>query len=119
MKRNNDRFDCAQVLILPGVKDALNAEAAVHLIRTRQFWHVVVSGAEAETCARALRSHPGMPNILTETSGSAAKVKELLGVKGIVPRTIAVTQDRLLAYAEAFPEAKLFCCSDLIRQEEA
>ena len=103
-----ERFDCALVLVLPGEMEALNVENAVRLIRTKQFWHVVISGRQADVCAKALREYPGMPNFLVKDEGSAQKVQQLLERKSIRPKTLAVTQEMYEEYKETFENARIF-----------
>ena len=66
-----ERFDCAQILVLPGEMEALHVETAVDLIRKKQFWHVFLSGKQASACAKVLREVPGMPNFIVDEPGSA------------------------------------------------
>ena len=101
-------FDCAQVLILP---DTADAEKAVQLIRSKQFWHVAVSGTRAYALSRTLREHPGMPNFLIEEEGDALHVKSLLALRNVHPLTLAVTQAQCAEYASVFPQAKIFIIS--------
>ena len=103
-----ERFDCVQVLVLPGEMEALNVENAVRLIRTKQFWHVVVSGRQADVCAKALREHPGMPNFLVESEGDPQRVQQMLERKNIRPKTLAVTQEMHEEYKENFGSTKIF-----------
>lgn len=101
-------FDCAEVLVLPGDLVVLNVESAVRLIRTKQFWHVVVSGKQADVCAKKLREHPGMPNFLVEHKGEVQAVQQLLERKNIRPHTLAVAEEMHAAYVVTFARAKIF-----------
>lgn len=105
-------FDCAQVLVLPGSAAELDAEWAMRLIRSKQFWHVVLSGTQADVCAKRLREFPGMPNFIVETEGNAQAVQNKLALRGIIPKTLAVTEEKCSEYAQVFPEAKLFVVSE-------
>ena len=105
-------YDCAQVLVLPGSLKDLHMDWAAQLIRRKQFWHVLLSGPQADICAKALREFPGMPNFLVETEGSAENVKAVLARKGIVPKTLAVKEEKYSEYAQVFPDAKIFVVSE-------
>lgn len=110
---NKERlFDCAQVLILPGSLKDLPMDWVIRLIRSKQFWHVLLSGPQADVCAKALREFPGMPNFLVETEGSAESVKAVLVHKGIVPKTLAVTEKKYSEYVQVFPDVRIFVVSE-------
>ena len=102
-------FDCAQVLaVMAENVTAAYADAVDRLIRTKQFWHVLLVGSEAQQLMRTLCSRPGMPNFLpAETVQEAAA---LLETKNICPRTLAVmhAEDALQAFAQQFTQAKIF-----------
>ena len=76
-----DAFDCAEVLVLLCAAQPCDAERAAHLIREKQFWHVVVSGSEAACVAEQLRRLPGMPNLWLETQAQDAQ-EEGRGARG-------------------------------------
>ena len=102
-------FDCAQVLaVMAEDITSAYADAVDKLIRTKQFWHVVVVGSEAQQLVRILRSRPGMPNFLQAQDVQDADA--LLEMKNITPHTLAVMhgKDTGNAFVQQYPQAKIF-----------
>ena len=102
-------FDCAQVLaVMAEDITSAYADEVDKLIRTKQFWHVVVVGREAQQLVRILRSRPGMPNFLQAQDVQDADA--LLEMKNITPHTLAVMhgKDTGNAFAQQYPQAKIF-----------
>ena len=102
-------FDCAQVLaVMAESGTPAYADAVDRLIRTKQFWHVLLVGSEAQQLMRTLCSRPGMPNFLPADPGQEAAAR--WATKNICPRPLAVmhAEDGVPKFAQQYPQAKIF-----------